>query len=138
MSVVWKPDPTIGVDLRLSAACDLAVSPTGDLDLVGNAVPIENIWQATILRLITTLGTYFFEDGYGTKLRQFVDAPMTATLQRQIETEISTTVLTDPRVKQIAALTVTQTTSPSGYQIAMNIITSSSQTIGGTLMVTGG
>jgi phage baseplate assembly protein W len=125
------------VDLRLDHTGDLAVTPSGDLDLVGNAVPIQNIWQAVTLRLLTTLGTYLFQDGYGTLLRRFVAQPMTPSLRQQIKNEVNTTVLADPRVKQITRLEVAQSTDPQGYQIALSIVTVSSQTIGGTLTVTG-
>lgn len=137
MPLVWAPDPAIGVDIRLNGDSDLAATPGGDLDLIGNAVPAQNVWQATILRLLTTLGTYFFQDGYGTLLRRFVDEPMTEQVRQQIQSEVNTTVLSDPRVQQISNLAVAQTDDPLGYQIALSFLTVSSQSVGGIITVTG-
>lgn len=137
MKVTWIPDPAIGVDIRLDIAADLAVTPGGDLDLVGNSVPMHNVWQATALRLSTTLGTYFFAEGYGTKLRRYIDQPVTTNLQQTIQTEINSTVLADPRVQKIQRLDVTPSTTPPGYVVRLDILTSSSQSIGGTLTITG-
>ena len=139
MPITWEPDPSIGVDIRLdtAASSDLSVTPNGDLDLVGNVEPAQNVWQSTILRLLTTLGTYFFQDGYGTALRQYIDAPMTDVLTQQIKTEVNRTILSDPRVQQITNLEVKASTDPQGYQIVLTFITVSSQAIGGIITVTG-
>ena len=131
MSVVWNVDPAIGCDIRLDAGADLAVTPGGDLDLIGNVRPQDNVWQATILRLITTLGTYLFENGYGTNLRQFVDQPMTPNLKRIIEAQINATVLSDPRVQEVTNLQVTQNTN-LGYLVQLSFRTVSGETVSGT------
>ncbi len=138
MAITWNPDPAIGVDIKLDETGDLAFTPSGDLDLVGNVQPADNVWQATVLRLLTTLGTYLFESGYGTKLRQQVGQPITDMLTQQIKTQITTTVLSDPRVKSILNLNVTQTTDPDGYQIMLSILTASStQAVSGLILVSG-
>lgn len=141
MAFTFTPDPAIGVDLRLDPTADLATTPSGDLDLIGNDIPMQNVWQAVVLRLITTLGTYLFqvdEDdnlNYGTTLRRSIDMPMTSELKQKIETEVANTVLSDPRVQQITRLEVTQTTAPDGYQIGLSIVTVSSQSVGGTITI---
>lgn len=135
MRITWTPDPAIGVDLRLDGTADLGVTAGGDLDLVGNAVPAENVWQATLLRLMTTLGTYLFQSRYGTLLRKSVDAPMTVALEQQIRSTVNATVLGDRRVKQITRLAVSQTADPPGYQIALAFVTQSSQPFAGTISV---
>jgi phage baseplate assembly protein W len=134
---VWQPDKSIGVDIRLSNTGDLAVTSSGDIDLVGNITPAENVWQATILRLLTTLETYLFEDSYGTNLRQSIEEPMTELLQQRIKNQVNTTVLSDPRVKKITSLTITQNTNPQGYQISLGIITASGQSASGIVTIGG-
>jgi phage baseplate assembly protein W len=140
--VPWTPDPAIGVDICLTSTAvpgDLALTPSGDLQLIGNTVPLQNIWQATILRLITTLRTYIFAEttDYGTKARQFIDQPMTATVQQQLQTEITNTILQDPRIKQVNTLTVVASPSnPQGYVVTLNFMArSSNQSIGGNITI---
>lgn len=136
----WNPDPAIGVDLCLTSAAvpgDLAVTPSGDLQLIGNAAPLMDLWQATILRLITTLGTYLFASNYGTLARRFIDEPMTDSVQQQLQTEITNTVLSDPRIRAITTLQVTPSQSdPQGYRVKLGIVAvSSNQVIGGLFTI---
>ena len=136
----FTPDPSIGIDLCLTSAAvpgDLAVTPAGDLMLIGNIAPLQNLWQATILRLITTLGTYLFASQYGTKARQFIDQPMTDSVQQQLQTEITNTVLSDPRIRQINTLNVVASSSnPQGYQVTLGFTAvSSTQVIGGVFTI---
>lgn len=135
---IWEPDPAIGVDLRLDATQDLAVTPSGDLDLIGNAVPMENVWQATALRLLSTLGTYVFQpvaDVYGTELRKSIEEPITSALSGRLEAEITKTVLADPRVARIERLSITQATDWVGFQIELAFSTFSGQTVGGQIPI---
>lgn len=134
MRITFTPDPAIGVDIRLSKTADIAVTPGGDIDLIGNVVPSQNVWQATALRLLTTLETYLFAEGYGTHLRQSIHAPITSALKKQIEAEVHRTILTDPRVKQINRLEVVQSADLVGFEIALSFSTiSSNDPVGGVI-----
>lgn len=126
-------DNVLGTDLQLDSTGDLNVSPSGDLALVSG---IADVWQATVLRLLTTLGTYLFESGYGTTLRHGIGSPMTAQLQTQIQNQINTTVLSDPRVQQITALTVAQRSDLSGYDVSLSFLVTSGQIASGSFSLT--
>lgn len=111
----------LGVDLLFDQG-DLGYTNTGDLALVGQVNPVDNIWQAVRLRLLTSLGSYLFTTDYGTNLRQFVDEPITDALKKQIRSEVETTILQDTRVNSIVNLSVS---NPIGntIQISFGIIT---------------
>ena len=132
----WTHDPAIGVDIKLNQG-DLGYTVNGDLDLVGNVNPADNVWQAVVLRLLTTLGTYIFENGYGTHARQYVDEPMTDDLKQKIRNETNTTGLSDPRVKKIVNLTVDDSSTPGAYQISFGILTVGGYSASGSVVVGG-
>lgn len=132
-------NPAIGVDLRLDATGDLAVTPGGDLALVGDQVPSDNVWQAVALRLLTGLGTYLWDvDGYGTRARQMVDAPMTDVNQAALEAEVRSTVLSDPRVTEVVALDVAPVDDAGdGLAASMQLTDVSGANVGGAVTVGG-
>jgi len=134
---IWQPDTNINVDIRLNDG-DIGYSAQGDLDIVGNAIPADNVWQAVVLRLMTSLGTYLFAEDYGTRLRQYVEEPMTAALKKSITAQISATVTACEKVKKITSLTVTASDDPQGYVINLCILTNSNQTVNGSISMSSG
>jgi len=128
-------DPSIGVDLKLTDG-DLTCTNTGDLALVGDIDPAENIWQAVSLRLITALGTYLFAKNYGTRVKQYIDEPITDDLVRKIKTEVNSTILQDSRVKAIANLKIDLSTLDA-INISFGIITINGGSRYGTVLIGG-
>lgn len=128
-------DNYIGVDLRLTNG-DLGYTNRGDLALIGDIEPINNIWQATIIRLTTTLGTYLFANNYGTQAKQFVDEPITDSLKQRLKTEINKTILQDPRIKAMVNLTI-DLSIPSVIQVSFGIISITGASKYGTATING-
>ncbi len=127
-------DPYIGVDLKLANG-DLGYTLNGDLDLVGQNEPTDNVWQAVALRLTTALGTNLFADNYGTNSGQYVDEPLTADLQAKIKSEVETTILQDPRVSAVSNMTISQGTE--SLTLSFSITTVSGSTQSGTVQIGG-
>ena len=127
-------DPLIGVDIKLNSG-DLGYTQSGDLDLVGQVNPADNVWQAVALRLATTLATHLFASNYGTLMGQYVDEPITDDLQAQIEAEARKTILQDSRVASITSLTVTPGTG--SITVAASIVTVSGDTVSGSVTIGG-
>jgi phage baseplate assembly protein W len=133
--IITAADPAIGVDIALNSG-DLGYGQGGDLSLIGDAAPSDNVWQAINLRLITVLGTYNWQNGYGTLLGNFVDEPVTDDLQIQIEQEIKKNVLLDPRV---VAITNLQLSFDSGsITVQLTVVDATGVTSSGSASVGGG
>ncbi|MHB1651675.1 MAG: contractile injection system sheath initiator [Desulfitobacteriaceae bacterium] len=94
-------DPFIGVDIRLRKG-DLGYTQTGDLDLIGNVDPLENMWQAVELRLNTIRGKYYFIKKFGSNLGTYVEEPLTDNLAPSIEADAKNAILEDPRIASLA------------------------------------
>ena len=101
-------DPFIGVDVKLIDG-DLANNSIGDLDLVGDIDPIDNMRQAISLRLETPLGKYYFAQGYGTSAADYIDEPTTDGNKKSLQAEAKATILEDPRIALVNAVTVSET-----------------------------
>lgn len=103
-------------DIKLNNG-DLSYSSSGDLLLVSD---IDDVWQSTILRVNTILGTYVFDLTYGTKLGQYVDEPYTDGLESKISNEIKNTLQKDSR---ITAVNNVQVNLGSGINVYLAIST---------------
>jgi phage baseplate assembly protein W len=134
-AIITAADPAIGVDIYLNGG-DLGYGQGGDLSLVGNVTPSSNIWQAINLRIITVLGSYNWQNGYGTLLSQYVDEPITDDLQTQIELEVKKTILQDQRVAAITNLGIVSTTGT--ISISLSIVDTSGIASSGTIAVGNG
>ena len=101
-------DPFIGVDVKLING-DLGNNSIGDLDLVGNLDPMDNMRQALNIRLITPLGKYYFAQGFGTVAVNYVDEVYTDYNRNNLEAEARVTIMQDPRIDKVESITVTST-----------------------------
>jgi phage baseplate assembly protein W len=133
--IILSTDPAIGVDLKLQNDGDLGATSTGDLDLAGDNKSIDNLVQSVRLRIITTLGTNYFSDGFGSNIRQYVDEPLTDDLQKQIRTEVQDTVLRDSRVQAISNISISEGSNSWVLSFAITAVNGETQsgsvTIGG-------
>ena len=125
-------DPFIGVDIRLRKG-DLGYTQSGDLDLIGNIDPLENIWQAVCLRLTIKRGTYPFGNKYGSTLGNYVDESLTDELKNRIITEAKQTILEDSRVASVLSLSVTQ--GDTSLNLTFSITTVTGRTKSGTVTI---
>lgn len=128
-------DPFIGVDIKLLNG-DLANNSIGDLDLVGDVDPMDNMRQAINMRLGTPLGKYYFAQGYGTNAGEYIDEPDTDTNRNSLEAEAKATILEDPRIITVSSVTVT-TTSTNQVTLAYSAITKGGTTLTGTAQIGG-
>jgi len=109
-------DPFIGVDIRLING-DIGHSTIGDLELVGNVDPMDNMRQALNMRLTTPLGKYYFAQGYGTRSGNYVDEPNTEYTRNNLEAEARATILEEQRIDKVESIVVS---SPSTNQMALS------------------
>ena len=128
-------DPAIGVDIKLTRG-DLGYTRAGDLALVGDVSPEDNIWQAVVLRLTTILGTHLFAPNYGTRLGQYVDEPVTDDLESAIIAEAKTTILQDPRVASVSNM-VMDASQNDQLSLSFSFTTISGQSKSGTVSIGG-
>jgi len=89
-----------GTDLLLTKNSldvrDVAATAGGDLALVKGG---DCVIQDIITRLECRLGTLFYDVDFGSKLYEFIHAPVTELLLKELETEVETRVELDPRVE---------------------------------------
>jgi len=124
-------DPFIGVDLRLHNG-DLGYSQLGDIDMIGDQDPTENVWQAVVLRLTTIRGENYFVSEFGSNSGSFVDEPLTDNLKSRIEADAKNAILEDPRIASIVNFSVTQ--DGNSLLMTFTIITMTGQTKTGSVM----
>lgn len=128
-------DPFIGVDVKLING-DLGNTSIGDLDLVGNSDPMDNMRQAINLRLNTPLGKYYFAQGYGTQGGGYVDEPDTDANRKALEAEAKATILQDSRIARVTSITVIEGDT-NQVKLNYSAITQSGTKLSGTAQMGG-
>ncbi|MDG6925373.1 MAG: GPW/gp25 family protein [Nitrososphaerota archaeon] len=99
----------LGKDLKLvetQTGADLALSPSGDLDLVSDEM---NLGQAIVHRIRTRSGelTEIGHRRYGSRLYDLIGEPNNETTRERIKVIIREALSHEPRVKEILSLQVT-------------------------------
>ncbi len=99
----------LGKDLKLvetQTGADLALSPSGDLDLVSDEM---NLGQAIVHRIRTRRGelTEIGHRRYGSRLYDLIGEPNNETTRERIKVIIREALSHEPRVKEILSLQVT-------------------------------
>lgn len=90
-------DP-LGTDLRLDSNGDLVLTMSGSLDAVTHE---ENVAQAVRVNLTTLPYTYLWGTNVGTLLAQYVDAPITDAMKKEIKNIVMEKVSADQRVLEV-------------------------------------
>jgi phage baseplate assembly protein W len=101
--------PILGKDVRLvetEQGADLKVSPSGDLELVGDEL---NLGQAIVHRVRTRLGELvdIGHADYGSRLFDMIGEPNNETTRERVKTIIRETLELEPRIKEIVNISAT-------------------------------
>jgi phage baseplate assembly protein W len=121
---VTEGKPLLGRDLRLVetvTGADLALSPSGDLDLVGDEL---NLGQAIVHRIRTRRGelTEIGHRRYGSRLYDLVGEPNNETTRERVKVVVREALAHEPRVKEILSLTVRPSNDrPDAVVIEMSV-----------------
>lgn len=128
--------PILGRDLRLvetETGADLALSPSGDLDLVKDEL---NLGQAIVHRIRTRRGE-LAEIGhrrYGSRLYGLVGEPNNETTRERIKVLVREALAREPRVKKLLSIsvnsskerpdvvTIEMSVSAIGAEVPLNIV----------------
>jgi phage baseplate assembly protein W len=98
---------------------DLAVTPTGDLDIIAGTA---NMRGAIYRRLITIPGTLIHRPRYGCGILAFQNAPMTLAVKRQMAGKIATNLPLDPRIVSVDNVSITSADeTPSQLVITVSV-----------------
>jgi len=134
--MIKMPESPLGTDLKLQdeeLGSDLAISPSGDLDLVSDEY---NLGQAIINRLKTRRGELadLGHPNYGSRLYELVGEPNNKRTRGLARTYTAECIGQDPRVKEVLSIIVKvpkddphrididMTVLPIGRSTALNIV----------------
>jgi len=134
--MIKMPESPLGTDLKIQdeeLGSDLAISPSGDLDLVSDEY---NLGQAIINRLKTRRGELadLGHPNYGSLLYELVGEPNNERTRGRVRAYTAECVGQDPRVKEVLSIIVKVskddphrididiTVLPIGRSTALNIV----------------
>lgn len=134
--MVKMPESPLGTDLKIQdeeLGSDLAISPSGDLDLVSDEY---NLGQAIINRLKTRQGelTDLGHPNYGSRLYELVGEPNNERTRGLVRAYTAECIGQDPRVEEVVSIIVKVakddphrididiTVLPIGRSTALNIV----------------
>ena len=115
----------LGRDLKVvhdELGCDLALSPTGDLELVEDEL---NLSQAVINRLRTRLGelTELGHPDYGSRLHELIGEPNNERTRSLVKLYVAESVARDPRVQEVVEVSVQASKEdPSRIDVSITIL----------------
>jgi hypothetical protein len=95
-------DP-LGTDLLLDHNGDLVTTTSGSLDF---ATQQDNVAQAVRMNLTTIPFTYLWGNDVGTVLAQYVDEPITDSIEKEIENIIVEKLIGDSRILQVQGVEI--------------------------------
>ncbi|GIM47045.1 hypothetical protein DNHGIG_25940 [Collibacillus ludicampi] len=98
MSYPLPANDPLGTDLRLDSNGDLVLTMSGSLDAVTHE---ENVAQTVRVNLTTLPYTYLWGTNVGTLLAQYVDAPITESLKKEIKNIVMEKVSADQRILEV-------------------------------------
>jgi len=123
--VVYVSRSVLGRDLKVvhdELGCDLALSPTGDLELVEDEL---NLSQAVINRLRTRLGelTELGHPDYGSRLHELIGEPNNERTRSLVKLYVAESVARDPRVQEVVEVSVQASKEdPSRIDVSITIL----------------
>lgn len=83
-----------GKDIKLNENMELIVSANGDVALIDN---IDTLFQDIKLRILTSFGTLFYEENYGSNFSDFIFSDVVD--NNSISSEVIRTIEQDPRIE---------------------------------------
>jgi phage baseplate assembly protein W len=93
----------LGIDIRLTQGA-VTTTPSGDIDWVGGS---DNLKQALVHRIRTTIGTLFNHPLYGGDIVSAVSRPMTKINIGRIYSAIVAILQQEPRIARVDTLKIT-------------------------------
>ncbi|RLF10785.1 MAG: hypothetical protein DRJ68_02345 [Thermoprotei archaeon] len=123
--MVYVSRSVLGRDLKVvhdELGCDLALSPTGDLELVEDEL---NLSQAVINRLRTRLGelTELGHPDYGSRLHELIGEPNNERTRSLVKLYVAESVARDPRVQEVVEVSVQASKEdPSRIDVSITIL----------------
>lgn len=105
----------LGIDLYLGPMSQAEMLPwTGDFTLISG---YNNLQNALLRRLKTTLGSLVFHPQYGSRIPPEVGAVTTAAVSGYLKAYAEAAIVSDPRIYQVTSITATVNTADYGVQI---------------------